>query len=169
MNISKHITYREAIRSITALRKGIINEPNSMQLINMQLVANKVFEPLRTYIGAPIKVESFFRCKKLNTAIGGSWNSQHMKGQAIDIDDDFAKGRYDNAKMFYFIAENLKFDQLIWEFGNNNSPGWIHVSYKESNNRNKISIAYKVKGRTYYKHFYNLEDFVIFKENLYTN
>lgn len=163
--ISKHISYREATRSITAERLGINNIPNPEQLENMQLVAKEVFEPLRKSVNKPIKVESFFRCYKLNKAIGGSRNSQHMKGQAIDIDDDF--GGTTNADMFYYIADNLKFDQLIWEFGSNVNPGWIHVSYKKTGNRNKISIAYKVGRRTYYKHFYKVEDFIIFKEGLY--
>jgi hypothetical protein len=167
MRISKHISYREATRSVTAERKGYDNTPNAEQLENMKLLAKEVFEPLREHFNKPIKVESFFRCYKLNKAIGGSKNSQHMKGEAIDIDDDF--GGLTNADMFYYIADHLKWDQLIWEFGDNVNPGWIHVSYKESGNRNKISIAYKVGKRTYYKHFYELYDFIIFKEGLYNS
>lgn len=165
MKISEHISYKEATRSITALRKGIVNIPDNNQLENMKRVANKIFEPLRNNFKVPIKVESFFRSYKLNKIIGGSKNSQHMKGEAIDIDDDF--GGLRNSGMFYFIADNLTFDQLIWEFGNNNSPAWIHVSYKKTGNRNKISIAYKKKNKTYYKHFYNVNDFILFKETIY--
>lgn len=163
--ISKHISYREATRSLTALRKGIDNTPNSEQLSNMILVAKEVFEPLRNHFNKPIKIESFFRCPKLNKAIGGAKYSQHMKGQAIDIDDDY--GGITNADMFYYIAEHLGFDQLIWEFGDHVNPGWIHLSYNSLGNRNKLSIAYKVKGRTYYKHFTDLRDFLIFKDSLY--
>jgi len=166
--ISKHISYREATRSITALRNGINNMPNNLQLTAMRLIAEKVFEPLRKHFNVPIKIESFFRCFKLNKKIGGSLNSQHMvkpnRGAAIDLDDDFNPGQ--NSKYFFYIAENLEFDQLIWEFGNKHNPGWIHVSYKKSDNRNKISIAYKLNGKTRYKHFYNLNDFVLFKEEL---
>jgi hypothetical protein len=165
MKISEHISYNEATRSITALRNGIKNQPNGIQLSNMKLLAEKVFEPVRNHFKRPIKVESFFRCKKLNSLIGGSINSQHMKGEAIDIDDDY--GGLNNADMFYYIVDNLEFDQLIWEFGNNDSPAWVHVSYKVADNRNKISIAYKKGKRTYYKHFYNIQDFILFKENLY--
>lgn len=163
--ISKHISYMEGTRSLTALRKGIDNTPNAEQLNNMILVAKEVFEPLRNHFNKPIKVESFFRCSKLNKAIGGAKYSQHMKGQAIDIDDDF--GGMTNADMFYFIADNLGFDQLIWEFGDHVNPGWIHLSYNPLGNRNKISIAYKNGKRTYYKHFYDLRDFMIFKDQLY--
>ena len=83
--ISKHISYKEGVHSITAIRKGIDNEPNEEQLANMKLVANNVFEPLRVFINGPIKVNSFFRSPDLNKAIGGSTKSQHCKGQAIDI------------------------------------------------------------------------------------
>jgi hypothetical protein len=165
--ISEHISYKEATRSITAVRNGIKNVPNEKQLRNMKLIAQKVFEPLRDFIGAPIKVESFFRSRELNTKIGGSQNSQHMKGQAIDIDDDYARGRYTNTDMFNYIAENLEFDQIIWEFGNYHNPAWVHVSYKPQNNRKRISIAYRMNGYTQYKHFYKLYDFEHFKSQLY--
>ena len=87
MKISDHITYAEAIHSQTAKRKGIDNTPNPNQIEAMRLLAEKVFEPLRGWVGGPIKVNSFFRSPELNTKIGGSKTSQHCKGQAIDIDD----------------------------------------------------------------------------------
>ena len=86
-NISKHISYREGTFSVTAKRLGLENEPNEKQLENMKLLAEKIFEPLRQYVGKPIKINSFFRSPELNRAIGGSSKSQHCKGQAIDIDD----------------------------------------------------------------------------------
>ena len=86
-NISKHITYAEAIHSNTAKRKCIDNTPNPTQVENMKILAEKVFEPLREWVGGPIKVNSFFRSAELNEAIGGSKTSQHCKGQAIDVDD----------------------------------------------------------------------------------
>ena len=113
--ISKHISEKEGVYSITATRRGIDNIPNSDELNNMRLLAEEVFEPLRTYVGGPIKINSFFRCPELNTAIGGSGKSQHCKGQAIDIDDTF--GKMTNADMYYWIKDNLEFDQMIWEFG----------------------------------------------------
>ena len=75
--ISKHISYKEGVYSNTAIRRGISNDPNDEQLANMELVAEEVFEPLRTYIGGPIKINSFFRSPELNKAIGGSGKSQH--------------------------------------------------------------------------------------------
>ena len=134
--ISKHISYKEGIHSITAIRKGIDNEPNEEQLANMKLVAEKVFEPLRIFINGPIKVNSFFRSPDLNKAIGGSTKSQHCNGQAIDIDDTYGKAT--NADMYWWIKENLDFDQMIWEFGNNDNPDWVHISYvSPDKNRNR--------------------------------
>jgi len=148
--ISKHISYKEGVHSITAIRKGIDNEPNEEQLANMKLVANNVFEPLRVFINGPIKVNSFFRSPDLNKAIGGSAKSQHCKGQAIDIDDTYGKAT--NAEMYWWIKDNLDFDQMIWEFGNNDNPDWVHVSYVSSeNNRNRCLKAYKENGKTKYK------------------
>ena len=148
--ISKHISYKEGVHSITAIRKGIDNEPNEEQLANMKLVAEKVFEPLRVFINGPIKVNSFFRSPDLNKAIGGSTKSQHCKGQAIDIDDTYGKAT--NAEMYWWIKENLDFDQMIWEFGNNDNPDWVHVSYVSPNkNRNRCLKAYREDGKTKYK------------------
>ena len=148
--ISKYISYKEAIKSNTAKRLGIENEPNKEQLKNMKLLAEKVFEPLRLEVGGPIKVNSFFRSPELNKAIGGSSKSQHCHGQAIDIDDTF--GVKSNAYMYYFIKSELEFDQMIWEFGDNSNPDWVHVSYvSEQENRNRCLKAYKENGKTKYK------------------
>ena len=148
--ISKHISYKEGVYSITATRRGIDNTPDDDQLSNMELVAEEVFEPLRSYVGGPIKINSFFRSPELNTAIGGSHKSQHCKGQAIDIDDTF--GRCTNAEMYHFIKEKLNFDQLIWEFGDDDNPDWVHVSYvSEEDNRNRCLKAYRHNGKTLYK------------------
>ena len=147
--ISKHISYKEGVHSITAIRKGIDNEPNEEQLANMKLVANNVFEPLRVFINGPIKVNSFFRSPDLNKAIGGSTKSQHCKGQAIDIDDTY--GKIKNSDIYWWIKENLDFDQMIWEFGNNNNPDWVHVSYvSPDKNRNRCLKAYREDGKTKY-------------------
>ena len=148
--ISEHISYKEGTNSITAIRRGIDNVPNDEQLDNMELIAEKVFEPLREWVGGPIKINSFFRCPKLNKAIGGSSKSQHCYGQAIDIDDTFRKAS--NADMYNYIKDNLEFDQLIWEFGDNKNPDWVHVSYvSPEENRNRCLKAYRDKGKTKYK------------------
>ena len=147
--ISKHISYKEGVYSTTATRKGIDNTPNNEQLENMELIADNVFEPLRTYVGGPIKINSFFRCPELNTAIGGSSKSQHCKGQAIDIDDTF--GRMTNAEMYHWIKEYLEFDQMIWEFGDDDNPNWVHISYvSPDENRNRCLKAYRKNGKTKY-------------------
>ena len=147
--ISKHISYKEGVYSVTAIRKGIDNEPNEEQLSNMKLVAEKIFEPVRTHFKVPIKVNSFFRSPDLNKAIGGSTKSQHCKGQAIDIDDTYGKAT--NAEMYWWIKENLDFDQMIWEFGNNDNPDWVHVSYvSPDKNRNRCLKAYRDDGKTKY-------------------
>ena len=147
--ISEHVSYKEGVFSVTATRLGVDNTPNDEQLANMELVAEKVFEPLREWVGKPIKVNSFFRGLKLNTAIGGARKSQHMKGQAMDIDDNY--GHATNAEMYYWIKENLDFDQLIWEFGDDENPNWLHVSYvSKEDNRNRCLKAYKEQGRSKY-------------------
>ena len=147
--ISEHISYKEGVYSITATRRGINNSPDDEQLTNMELIAEKVFEPLREYVGGPIKINSFFRSVKLNKAIGGSNKSQHCKGQAIDIDDTF--GVVANSDMYNYIKNNLDFDQLIWEFGDDDNPNWVHVSYvSEFDNRKRCLRAYKGNGKTLY-------------------
>ena len=147
--ISKHISDREGVYSITATRRGLDNIPNTQQLLNMKLLAKEVFEPLRKWVGGPIRINSFFRGEELNKAIGGSSKSQHCKGQAIDIDDTF--GRMTNAEMYNFIKDNLEFDQIIWEFGDDDNPDWVHVSYvSPEDNRNRCLKAYKDKGKTKY-------------------
>ena len=147
--ISKHISYKEGVYSTTAMRREIDNTPNDEQLSNMELIASEVFEPLREWVNGPIKINSFFRCPELNKAIGGSSKSQHCQGQAIDLDDTF--GRATNAEMYHWIKDNLDFDQMIWEFGDDDNPNWVHVSYVSgSENRNRCLKAYKEKGKTKY-------------------
>jgi len=147
--ISKHISDKEGVYSITAIRRGLNNTPTKIHLNNMKELAEQVFEPLREWVGGPIRVNSFYRGEELNKAIGGSSTSQHCKGQAMDIDDTRCKKT--NAEMFKWIKENLNFDQIIWEFGNDKNPDWIHVSYvDEVNNRNRCLKAYKDKGKTKY-------------------
>ena len=147
--ISKHISDREGMYSRTAERLDINNVPDDGQLKAMELVAEKVFEPLREWVGGPVKINSFFRSVKLNKIIGGSKKSQHCRGQAIDIDDTF--GKVANSDMYNYIKNNLDFDQLIWEFGDDDNPNWVHVSYvSEDSNRRRCLKAYKEQGRSKY-------------------
>jgi len=148
--ISKHISYHEGTYSQTGVRRDLDNTPDDSQLKRMEEVAENLFEPLREWVGGPIKINSFFRGLPLNTAIGGAKSSQHMKGQAIDIDDTF--GHATNAQMYNFIKENLDFDQIIWEFGTDENPNWVHISYvSPEENRNRCLLAYKKNGRSKYK------------------
>jgi|TARA_B100000085_G_C18363275_1_gene439256 hypothetical protein len=147
--ISKHISYKEAIKSNTALRLNIDNTPDEVSLTNMTGVAHNIFEPLRLWVGGPIKINSFYRSPKLNKAIGGSKRSQHCEGRAIDIDDTF--GYKTNAEMFNYIRDNLNFDQMIWEFGDDNNPAWVHVSFDSlDGNRGRLLKAIKENGKSKY-------------------
>lgn len=149
--ISKHVSWKEGTYSRTGERLDLDNTPNEEQLKCMKAIAENIFEPLREWVGGPVKINSFFRGEPVNTAIGGSTRSQHMKGQAIDIDDTFKHKT--NAEMFHFIKDNLDFDQLIWEFGTDDNPNWVHVSYVAHRpNRKKLTIAKKINGRTKYIH-----------------
>lgn len=143
--ISEHISYSEAIKSQTAIRHGIDNTPNEEQLKAMKLVAEKIFEPIRKALNRPVFISSFFRSPALNKKIGGATSSQHCKGQAIDIDVDGL-----NNEIFYFIKNNLQYNELIWEFGNSSEPDWVHVSYVEGNNKKEILRAVKENGKTKY-------------------
>lgn len=150
--VSANITLAEAIKSQVAERKGIDNTPPVEYFINMKLLAEKVFEPLRAHFGVPIAITSFYRSPKLNRAIGGASNSQHCKGEAMDIDADIL-GKINNKQIFDYIRLNLDFDQLIWEFDNGDgTPKWVHVSYKKAGNRKQILVAKKNSaGKTIYE------------------
>ena len=148
--ISEHISYREAIKSNTASRLGIDNTPSDYEITNMVGIAFNVFEPLRKYVGGPIRINSFYRCEELNRAIGGSSRSQHCQGRAIDLDDTL--GHKTNAEMYKYIKDNLSFDQLIWEFGDDTNPDWIHVSYVHPDeNRKRCLRAERINGKTTYR------------------
>lgn len=148
-NISEHITYAEATVSNKAKQLGISNTPNERELKAMKLLAEKVFEPLRKWYGKPIQVTSFFRSAKINKAIGGVQRgntvSQHARGEAVDIDTTS-----DNRKLFDYIKDNLPFDQLIWENGDDNTPAWVHVSYSETHNRKQVLRAVRKNDKTIY-------------------
>lgn len=149
--ISAHISYKEGTRSNTATRRGIDNTPSDYELTNMVGIAENIFEPLRKWVGGPIKITSMYRCEELNRAIGGSSRSQHCEGRAMDLDDTF--GYKTNKEMFEYIRENLNFDNLIYEFGDDNNPDWIHVSYiSDDENRNRVMRAEKINGKTKYRY-----------------
>jgi len=147
--ISKHISYKEAVNSNTARRYGINNFPDINQLEAMNLVAEKIFEPVRVHFKKRIRVNSFFRINRLNRILKGSSKSQHVKGEAIDVD---GLDGLTNKQIFDYIRENLDFDQLIWEFGTDEEPDWVHFSYKKKGtNRKQILRAFRKYGKTRYK------------------
>ena len=139
-NISAHITYKEATRSNTATRYGLSNDPTEEELAKMKVTAEKLFEPVRIHFDTPIAVNSFFRAPAVNKKVGGSKTSQHMKAEAIDMDDTY--GGVKNSEIFWYIADNLDFDQLIIEYPEEGEPAWIHASYvSEEKNRNRILVT----------------------------
>ena len=125
-NITMHFTIEEMYASDTAKRLGIDNKPTTQKMINLVYLCAFVLEPLRVAINEPIKIGSGYRCEKLNKAVGGVYNSQHLKGQAADIDiqGDMAFGK----KILEYIRDHLPFDQLIWEH-NKSGTYWVHVSF----------------------------------------
>lgn len=150
MKLTEHITYAEGCHSYTAKKLGIPNIPNEYEMWNMVVVGTHIFEPLREWVGGAIKINSFYRSRELNKAIGGSSKSMHCEGRAIDIDDVY--GRKTNAEMFEYIRKELDFDQLIWEFGDDQNPDWVHVSYvDQDSNRKQVLRAYRENGGVIYK------------------
>jgi hypothetical protein len=125
--------------------------PSKEHIENFKLLAEKVFEPIREHFGVPINISSGYRSKALNTAIKGSLSSQHCSGEAIDIDMDGSANGVTNKMVFDFIKDNLNFDQMIWEFGTDKNPDWVHVSYESTGKQRKqILKALKVNGKTSY-------------------
>ena len=151
MKLSRNLTLAEYTKSNTADRRGIDNSVPDYLIPSAVALAENIFQPMREHFGSPIYLSSGFRSDALNEAIGGSKTSQHSKAEAMDIDMDYRKGP-ENEDIFYYIKDNLPFDQLIWEFGTEQRPNWVHVSYNpDGEQRGQILIAYKDNGRTKYK------------------
>lgn len=152
MKISEYLDLSEVIRSESAKRNGISNMPTEAHIANLKLLAEKVFEPIRNNFRCPIIISSGYRSKELNAKVGGSATSQHSSGEAIDIDMDGTPNGVTNKMIFDYIYKNLEFDQLIWEFGTNENPDWVHVSYESTGKQRKQALkAYKENGKTKYK------------------
>ena len=141
--ISDHISYKEAVNSNYAKQYKIENKPTAAHIKNMELIAEKVFEPLRDWVKYPIRINSMFRSEDLNRGIKGAPRSQHLTGNAIDLT---SMGGKSNLDMFHYIKDNLDFDQLIWEYGSEN-PRWLHVSYKNKKDNRKQVLVIKRKGK----------------------
>ena len=145
MNLSKHVTLKEFQSSGLATLRNLNNEMNESQIASAKLLCENVFEPLRIHLNAPIQISSGFRSLQVNKMIGGASTSQHTKGEAMDLQI--------GAKGFNFIKDKLQFDQLIWEFGNDENPSWVHVSYKKGRNRKQVLKATKQNGKTKYSSY----------------
>ena len=155
MQLSKNLALAEVTRSETAKRKGISNMPTPEHIENFKKLAEKVFQPIRDHFGVPIRISSGYRSAALNKAIGGAGktvngvyipSSQHCTGEAIDIDMDGTT--ITNAQIFNYIKENLEFDQLIWEFGTDTNPDWVHVSYESTGKQRKQMLKAVKSGST---------------------
>jgi hypothetical protein len=149
MKLSTHLDLSEVIRSDSAKRNGISNMPTGEHIANFMLLAEKIFEPIREHFGVPIRISSGYRSKELNAITkGASKTSDHCFGFAIDIDNDGTS--VSNNEIFYFIKDNLKYKQLIFEFPVNGQASWVHVSYDAKNLKNEILVAKKLYGKTVY-------------------
>ena len=158
MQLSKNLALAEVTRSETAKRKGISNMPTPEHIENFKRLAENVFQPIREHFAVPIRISSGYRSAALNKAIGGAGktvngvyvpSSQHCTGEAIDIDMDGTS--ITNKQVFDYIKDNLNFDQLIWEFGTESNPDWVHVSYESTGKQRKqILRAVKQGSKTSY-------------------
>ena len=154
MKLSQHLDLSEVIRSESAKRNGISNMPIALHIENFKLLAEKVFEPIRTHFNCPIHISSGYRSAELNKCIGGSLTSQHCSGEAIDIDMDGSTSGVTNKMVFDYIKDNLSFDQLIYEFGDSKNPDWVHVSYESTGKQRKQLLkAVRVNGKTTYQNY----------------
>jgi hypothetical protein len=153
MQLSKNLALSEVTRSETAKRKGISNMPTPEHIENFKKLAENVFQPIRDHFGVPIRISSGYRSEALNKAIGGAGkmvngkyvpSSQHCTGEAIDIDMDGTS--ITNKQVFDYIKANLEFDQLIWEFGTDANPDWVHVSYESTGKQRKQVLKAIKKG-----------------------
>ena len=145
MKLTENFSLHEMTNSVTAVKRGLSNNPTPEHLENLKLLCEKVLEPVRELMKCPIKITSGYRSGQLNAYIGGSTSSQHMKGEAVDIDLNEK-----NAELYNAILSNLEFDQMIWEFGNDKNPDWVHISYSATKNRKQCLKAVKQNGKTVY-------------------
>ena len=146
--ISAHVTYAEA----TVTSTGLKNDPGPNELYAMHRIALEVFEPLRLWVGGPIKINSFYRSPEVNRKVGGSKTSQHVKGEAMDLDMDLVSGaKKTNAEVFKYIWSSLPFDQLIYEHGDSKNPAWVHVSLSaKGKQRRQVLKAVRTSQGTKY-------------------
>lgn len=137
--LSKHFSLEEMLASHIAKTMRIAEQqsPSAVVISNLQALCMHVLEPIRTLAGMPIKISSGYRCPALNAAVKGSNTSQHLKGEAADID---LGSRSANKILFETIKKSgIVWDQMIWEYGDEKGPDWVHISYK-ANARNRMQV-----------------------------
>jgi hypothetical protein len=156
MKLSEHLDLAEVIRSEQAKRAGIDNMPTEQHIENFKKLAENVFEKIRNNFRVPIHISSGYRSEALNKCVGGSATSQHSKGEAIDIDMDGSSNGVTNKMVFDYINNSLEFDQLIWEYGTDSNPDWVHVSYSSSGKQRKqVLKCTRVNGQPHYQPYQN--------------
>lgn len=143
MQLSKHLSRAEFERSDAATNYGINNSMNSGQLAKAMALAENCFEPIREHLAKPIRVNSGYRSPAVNKRIGGALTSQHSLGEAIDLD-------LHDRDLFEWIIDNVTFDQLIYEAGNDTEAAWFHISYREGHNRKQVLRMIKKGGKSTY-------------------
>jgi zinc D-Ala-D-Ala carboxypeptidase len=150
MKLTENFSLAELTRSEAATRKGVDNTPTPEAIENLRALCEKVLQPLRDAMGQPMRVNSAYRGPAANTAVGGSKTSQHMSGEAADIEFDGV----DNKLLAKKIVElKLPFDQIILEFYKDGDPnsGWVHVSHKRGGKqRGEVLRAVSEGGKTKY-------------------
>lgn len=137
MKISKNYTLEDLCHSAKAIAENIDNMPSEEEITNLIGLAVNIIEPLRSCYGDQLIINSCFRNEEVNRLVGGKANSQHKKGQAVDLRVLNGNNR-NNAVLFNFIKANLKFDQLIWEKGTEKNPEWVHISFSLIKNRKQV-------------------------------
>jgi hypothetical protein len=142
--VGKYTILERVTRSTTAIRLGLDNNPGPKELEAIHLLAEKIYDPLCNHFKRTIPFTSWFRSQAVNAVIGGARRSQHVTGEAVDLDVDGIGGPLTNSAIFYYIFHNLPFDQLIWEFGDDRNPAWVHVSYSATRQRKEVL---KIKSR----------------------
>ena len=143
MRLTANFTLAELVRSQTALRRGIPNNPGPQEIAALRLLCENVLQPVRDHFGAPVHVSSGYRSPRLNRAIGGSASSQHVLGEAAD----FVVSGQNNLAVCRWMERRLNYDQLIYEFG---EAGWIHCSFSADRMRNMELTAKRISGRVRY-------------------
>ncbi len=159
MKLSENFTLKELTYTNPEIFKrfGLKNEPNEEVIVSLKNLVVNVLQPLRNHFKVPIIISSGYRSPEYNKVIGGAHGSQHTKGEAVDIDMDGMINQLNikykivtNKEIFDYIIKNLPFDQIIWEFGTNQNPDWVHVSYNKEN-RKIVTRAIRKNGKVQYQ------------------